>query len=267
MKFTSHQIEYGLFMMRLKFLVLSLLMAVAPLQSAENIKSVGAVSKANIKAVGAVVEANIKAVGAVDNTAGGGAPTYLLEQNFDTAGVPTDWNNSGANFDYTATVLEGTQSLQTPSGSQAFLNEIFNLTEFWGYWMLRRVSWAGDPATIFAAYSSGYTSELTVDVAADSLRVASGTTESTVTTTADTTTYHVWMHALKGTGANATVEVWFSTTTTKPADASNGHAKITNGSFDANITAMNWCSLFGGTADFIVDKVRIDDVAIGSNPP
>lgn len=51
---------------------LILILAILPTFAAENIKAVGAVSKANIKAIGAVAEANIKAFGVVDNTASGG---------------------------------------------------------------------------------------------------------------------------------------------------------------------------------------------------
>lgn len=75
MKFISRQIEFGLFMMFRNFLILLILPL--SLLGAENIKAVGAVSKANIKAIGAVAEANVKAFGAVDNTSGGGGPdTY-----------------------------------------------------------------------------------------------------------------------------------------------------------------------------------------------
>lgn len=56
--------------MMLRSLIFFLL--ILPTFAAENIKAVGAVSKANIKALGAVAEANIKALGAVDNTGGGG---------------------------------------------------------------------------------------------------------------------------------------------------------------------------------------------------
>lgn len=56
--------------MMLRSLILFLL--ILPTFAAENIKAVGAVSKANVKAIGAVAEANVKAFGVVDNTGGGG---------------------------------------------------------------------------------------------------------------------------------------------------------------------------------------------------
>lgn len=96
MKFISTQTEFGLFMMRLKFLVLSFLMAVIPLQAAENIKAVGAVAKANVKAIGAVAEANIKAVGAVDNTAAAGCNT--LKDQSPAAVTPTAFETRFNNY-------------------------------------------------------------------------------------------------------------------------------------------------------------------------
>lgn len=75
-------------MMRLNLILFSILLC-ASLHGAENIKAVGAVSKANIKAIGAVAEANIKAFGAVDNT-GSGGPDIAYRSSSHVVGTGTD---------------------------------------------------------------------------------------------------------------------------------------------------------------------------------
>jgi hypothetical protein len=105
-------------------------------------------------------------------------------------------------------------------------------------------------------------------VSPTTVKIASGSaTATTVATMTEGNTYHVWWHYLKGAGANDdTAEVWFSTTTTKPADASNNHAKVTGGTTDAQMKIILIGSDGGNGHQGIFDKLRIDDAAIGSSP-
>lgn len=263
MKFISTQTEFGLFMM-LRSLILVL--AILPSFAAENIKAVGAVSKANIKAVGAVAEANIKAVGAVDNT-GGGAPSYLFQENFDGTGAGT-WSGT-ADYDYTSSPapLEGTQSLRLQEESVYNQDAFTGVTEVWMYFMWHPVNHVSTHS-IGGLWDGGLSgvAEIRADTGDNTIFVVCGTATSakTVATWAEGVTYHVWLRYKVGSGANAEVDVWFNTSATHPG-AGNNKTGLTNGSKTTNATTPFFNTNFGGV-DMIFDKLRVDDVAIGSNP-
>jgi hypothetical protein len=75
------------------------------------------------------------------------------------------------------------------------------------------------------------------------------------------TTYYVWLHRITGTGANGFLEVFVSTTTTKPGAAT---LTITNGSTVNN--AQN-IQIYNNTAFvMIADYLRVSATVIGSAP-
>lgn len=122
--------------------------------------------------------------------------------------------------------------------------------------------------TIGGLYDTGLSGvvDIYADTGDNTLYVTCGTATSskTVATWAEGVTYHVWLRYKKGVGANAEVDLWFNTSATHPGTGNN-KTSLTNGSKTTNATTPYFNTVFSGV-DMIYDKVRVDDVAIGSNP-
>src|SRR6266436_2575357 len=89
-----------------------------------------------------------------------------------------------------------------------------------------------------------------------------GTVNASATTPiVENTTYHVWVEWTKGTGANGTMKLYLSTTGDKPELP---EAQITTGTGKAPRTMIFGSTIAG--QDFIVDRIRVDDIEIGSSP-
>jgi hypothetical protein len=74
-------------------------------------------------------------------------------------------------------------------------------------------------------------------------------------------TYHVWIDWTKGTGTNGTMQLFVSTTGTKPASP---EASLNTGTGAA--IARMYMGPFGAGPSIIFDSLLVDDVPIGSNP-
>lgn len=203
-------------------------------------------------------------------TSGGGAaaPTYLIKQGFEGAGYDNSetWTeNASPNEDYTTSPapLDGSQSWMSAAvGGEAFSDfaaqdNAYAYAEF-------NISTLQDAIDIFQLRDSGNTGQTRLRINSDgSVRLvhfASGPTSSAGVISAGTT-FHVWMTYHKGSGANSSAEVYISSTSTKPGSAT---LSITGEGATAQVSRiaiMGWSG-----ANHIVDKVRVDDVDIGSNP-
>lgn len=203
------------------------------------------------------------------------AATWIASEDWEGIGKPSGWTTNAISgdhgavwFDYSTAPLWSSQSLQLTNGGFTY-NENWHTaqTEVYYYFMWRREVTI-DGAVIMYVVDNAANPLLYVYLVptANTIRVGLGATTATTTaTTADGNTYHFWVHYLKGTGANATLEVHFSTTPTKPADGSTFHAKVTNGTATDNATGVWFYSEYAG-CDWRIDKVRADDVLIGSDP-
>lgn len=79
------------------------------------------------------------------------------------------------------------------------------------------------------------------------------------------TTYGVLVHIKAGSGANQQLSVEFSTTSTFTGSGT-AFASLSNGSGTANIDYVSEGSNTAPTYNLIIDKLRVDNVTIGSSP-
>lgn len=204
-------------------------------------------------------------------TAGGGA-TYLVKQDFEGTGYDNGetWTESGAGTvdeDWTDPLI-GTQSLRLATVSQSATNQSPTFTaqaECYGYFVVHG-------ATVEALNRIWFTGRAGTTVSLEIRRESSGvfrlrhgTTSTNATTgiVADIT-YHVWWHYNDDSGPDdGTARLWISTTDTKPGSP---EAVITTGTATGDIDNVVLGAQNTGTEEIIFDKVRVDNVDIGSSP-
>jgi hypothetical protein len=187
-------------------------------------------------------------------------PTYLLVEGFEGTGYENSgWAEFGTpNEDYTATVLNGTQSLNCNGAQFIYRNFAFS-SSFNIYLQARWLAWGSYNNVIYwddASWGTAaglYALDNQLEIAHGSA-IAIGTTPIALNTT-----YHIWVEWTKGTGANGTMKLYLSTTGTKPAQP------------DASITTGNGAAVqriyFGPTGagpNAIFDRFLVDDVPIGN---
>lgn len=222
----------------------------------------------------ALVAANQSAPGG----GGGSNPpaSPLVNQNFEGAGYDNaeTWSTLGGgtiNPDATDIVLLGSQSFKVTAGDfvagSAYISTAAG-AERWGH-MQFQITTSGN-RIIAESQDSGFAAQIQiVAINGGGIRVYSGAVNATTSATWSTgTKYYLWWHYLKGTGTDAVAEVWFSTTTTKPADASAGHAKVTTGTSTADLVYhfVGSPTAAAGNYEIHIDHVYVDDEAILSNP-
>lgn len=179
---------------------------------------------------------------AVTNDSGQTGFTYIVNEGFEGAGEPANFSTlPGANppdWDYAATPLVGSQSVLCEAGDEAFVfgdDTPINLGEIWGRIAVEFSSVTGQ--RILSLYNSSNAEIVYIyrQVGGGILISAGGSTALTLEATPDDTLIYIWYHYAKGGGSNAAIEVWFSTTTTKPADGSGFHAKEIDGAATTNV--------------------------------
>lgn len=197
---------------------------------------------------------------------GAAAPTYLIEQNFEETGLPTGWTEFGTpdSWDYTTSPapLEGSESVRVTASGQGGYATFTSQSEVWGYFMFNATI-AGDGFLWHFYDSTGASLVSRVRIlSGGSFRVYNGATDSDGGSWSTSTTYHCWIRYKAGTGSNAETDFWVSSSTTKPGSPT---VSITTGTStdDAGRVAIN--PMDSGEA-IILDKFRVDDENIGSNP-
>jgi hypothetical protein len=171
---------------------------------------------------------------------GGGGPTYLIEENFETPTTGYDsgvtWTESGTvDPDNSTTPLVGSQSCLL-SGSYANITGDFTgQTDVWAYGRFKPVDfWTGDTsyAGIFALRSAGAEYLLSVNVRYDSgsggkgevVLYANGAASSASSTLLDRATeYHIWVRYVE----SGTCILAMSTSATRPSVDGSGAVYLT----------------------------------------
>lgn len=206
--------------------------------------------------------------------AAGGGATYLINQGFEGAGYDNgeSWTESGPETideDYTGTVLVDSQSLriaQTGIGAASTSVSYAASDEVWFYCKVRPVVIDSSASSFIIAIRSAGANLCRIQTETDGrLSVVAGSTATTVDTLSTGTTYHVWVHYIKGTGANAVGSVAFSTSGTRPTSG-NAFAGFSNGSATAQASTLILGRTATATQEFIFDRVLIDDALIGDSP-
>lgn len=195
-------------------------------------------------------------------SSGGGGTSYLLSQDCEGTSTPSGWTNlSGSpNWDYTSTVLAGSQSLRLAAGAQVYYT-VAGQTMLEQYSLLRVESLPGSETTLGGIRDSSATALAVARMMSDGTVTvfAQGASSSpTVAAMAANTTYHIWVSFTSGGSAS----VAFSTDGTRPTTGDNYQYKAAASATAARVT-------FGsGTTsiNIIVDKIRGNNSTIGSNP-
>ncbi len=197
--------------------------------------------------------------------------TFIIQENCEGTGTPAGWTNSpgtGQNWDYTVVPLEAAQSLYLPTvglqvGTRTDYPGALTYSEIWWYILLRATNGTAPAAgTNFAALSGSSTIGFAFTTA---LKMKIGAATVTANSIVIDTTYHVWGHYIKGTGANAVLDIGFSTNGVRPTSGGN-FASLSNGTdtVDASRIVLGSNSVNMGM-DLIIDKIRVATTQIGDN--
>lgn len=205
--------------------------------------------------------------------AAGGGVTYLIKQGFEGTGYDNSesWSTAAGDPDpdSASNAFEGTQSLDIDASSDAAISPVFTAqSECWVYFTMYVTAIPTTTRTLLRFQDAANTAtaayvDMTNTGAVRMLHSGGGTANSTPFTASINTRYHVWVRFKKGTGANGEIELWHSTTDTKPGSSTD---ITTNGvgTIDAERVIMGNNGASGAAVQF--DKIRVDDVVIGSAP-
>lgn len=222
-----------------------------------------------------MIFAHTNGLAGVEEEGGGGEENYAVRQDFEGTGYDNGetWvETGGPDPDYTGVVLAGSQSLRLNQAAAAMSTYIEHATtnEVHGYALIRPVTIdTTNVRVIIGVLQPNGTEVASVRVTTSgAVRVTSGASNGTTSATMSSgTTYHLWWRYHTD-GADVTVETWFSTDGTKPANASANHATITlSGTTQIARLRLGNAST-ATTHEYIYDKVRVKlgNNPIGSNP-
>jgi hypothetical protein len=194
------------------------------------------------------------------------APTYLVSEDCEGTGVPSGWANNGTpNWDFNNPALAGSQSLFLDAASK-FPTKTFTATpDIWIYLQFQITNTTGWNRDIVVCGDSSSAELVKVRPTANrefNLIVGAASTLSAVNVWNEDTTYHAWLHYIKGTGSDAKAYLyWATNTAVRP---SSPLLSKENGTPTADAATV-WFRGMDGSAS-IIDTIRVDDVEIGSNP-
>lgn len=201
------------------------------------------------------------------NPPAGGAPSYLLEEDFEGSGTGAGWTDAGTvDWDYTVGPLVGTESMRvnvTGAGADT-RNDFTAQDDCWVYFRFKPASW-GDFNRICYLQTSGFADVFAIgNDNAGAWRVYHGSIFVAAGAWSAGTEYHVWGHYVKGTGANGVAELYISTDGTRPGSPT---VSLSNGDATGQASKIRFGPSDTATMDGQWDKLRVDDASIGSNPP
>lgn len=198
---------------------------------------------------------------AVAAAGGGDACSSCTNETFNGAGtVIPGWkygdNSAGVvtnvNYATAPAPLNGDQSLliRNPDSQAGYLNlTVATASEHWVRMTINITNTVVNNMRIYTAEDNVGGRMIQVQLISGAMRIVCGTANATtVSTLSANTTYYVWIHYLKGSGANAVADVAFSSSKTRPTSG-DGFAQVTNGS---------------STADVVDIYLNVSDIAFGS---
>jgi len=203
-------------------------------------------------------------LGAAGVAAGGSS--YLIEENFEGSGSPSGWtvevDNGGVNWDYTDTVLRGSQSLSlypTNWWDPVQVQKTFTgSSTIWTFFRFRTNSISdGDNQIIFRIVNSSATTiaELLIRNTGAWRIVHGSAAEAGQTPVADTT-YFIWVRYTAGTGTNGVMRAYIGTTNERPTDPT---LSITDGTSTADAAGIRLVRVGAQNGQrFIFDQVLVD---------
>lgn len=202
---------------------------------------------------------------------GSGGPSYLISQGFEGTGYDnseswTETTNPDEDYATAPAPLVGSQSLYFSNTLQRATSPSFTAQdEIWIYWQAHYLQLPTTTLLTIIGPSVGLDR-----TAGGGLRIGGTVNSPTSTDTLATgSLYHFLIHYrrdLDGGGGSAFYSVEFNTSGTFNGSG-NDYVEATTGTDAAQATQLRFHGEAGTTVEYIMDKVRCDDVAIGSNPP
>lgn len=195
--------------------------------------------------------------------------SYLVSDNLEyadaTAAGVGGWTTNGTPTWGYATApapLEGTKSFRS-TASTAYATISFSAqSDVWAYFLVNVAATTSTSAVVkFLDGTSTVVATFTV-ASSGVVRANSGggtDNSSAAGEIVAATTYHVWLHYQKGTGANAVLAVYRSLDGIKPVSPS---ANRVLGTSTTDATQIR----IGASSATIFDKVRVSATSIGDNP-
>lgn len=189
------------------------------------------------------------------------ARTFLINEDCEGTGVPAGWTTvSGSpNWDYTTVPLAGAQSLYIASAAAVNRSRVdfTDQTEVWIYFLFRLTNGSapGVTSTIGGLGANGGALNQTLSLTTGT-RLSFASFSPATALIADTT-YHVWLHYKQGSGANAAVDIGFSTTGIRPTSGGTYASSVADSS--TNLAGRFFLGPTVTTAgyDQIWDNIRI----------
>ncbi len=198
--------------------------------------------------------------------------TYLVQENFEGAGLPSGWTatNVTHDYDYTTTPPQGLESYRQnrSASSPTLLSPTFTASSpVEAYFLYRPMTAFGTTQRVFFILNG--TSEC-VRVSINTsggfqVRAGGGTEVSTTDTMTINTTYHVWVRYVKGTGTDAFASVAFSTTGTRPTSG-NAYRESTNGTATLDADRVRLGIANSSTFDQLFDRILVSTSSIPNSP-
>lgn len=192
-------------------------------------------------------------------------PSYLIEEDFEGTGTPSGWTIVGYDPDYTTGAMQGSESLRGSSAGGTYTaSKTFTAAdEVWMYFIWKQTETGRYIGTLRTTANNGI-ALMQVEASGSYYTFHSGgvsvNTSGSLNWTSGTTV-HVWIRAKKGTGSNAEVDWYISSTSTRP------------GSPTASITTGNWTDQvdrvfleMSNAGEVMYDRVLVSTTAIGSAP-
>jgi hypothetical protein len=157
-------------------------------------------------------------------SAGGGGPSFIINEDFEGTGTPSGWFRGGAaDFDYTASPLAGSQSLRNATGSDyaVYLSGgVLNEAEVWGKLLFKPEALPSTFSQIFAVNDGSFNTVFQMVMnSSGTMTVAdngAGVFQATSDAMSAGTLYRLYWHYKKGTGSNGIAEGGFATTDVRP---------------------------------------------------
>lgn len=189
------------------------------------------------------------------------ASSYLLQENFEGTGYELSWTETSTpDEDYTTTVLAGSQSWFADATTKYAHANFTAQDDCWAYALYRFNGTPGANSIVFSLRNSSDAELCSFRHRSANTPQAGPGSPTAGSALSSGTTYHVWLHYIKGTGANATTELYISTTGTRPGSPTSVATNSTG------TTQASRIRISGHSGGAIFDKIRVSATAIGDNP-
>lgn len=196
--------------------------------------------------------------------AGGAGPTYLFQESFEGTGYENSWTEdlgSPNEDDTTPAPYHGTHSLSVVLDNRITLNTTWTAPST--AYCFFAIYWTSD-ATDFVVQGRNGTTDLWLlqRNSDDTFRLYHGSSfQNTASTFAVGAWVYFWLDYTAGGGTDGVANVYISTTTTKP-----GSPTITVSNGTATLGMTQFYIRNDSNIEYNIDRILVDDVAIGNAP-